>query len=249
MKELYKNLYDDCLLNNSFFNDAHFVSMQGVYYSENTRKFMLIGRATNGWGSLNTLNKETFGNEAAEKFEDLDRWNWIESINGTLYSAHDSEKNLAKRYCLDKKPYWSYTKSIWKQLTGSVFDDDIWQKNIVWSNLYKVSPLVSGNPDLKYQQIQRKACIEILKKELEIYQPTHILVVTGFDWFEPFSCLFENVHDFGCRNILRGKNKNEVYVEGTATYKNANVVIACRPEWRDGNGYITEVLKTFNDNL
>lgn len=119
----------------------------------------------------------------------------------------------------------------------------------MWSNLYKVSPLLGNNPNWKLQQIQQRACIEILRKELEVYQPTHILIITGFDWFEPFSCLFENVCDFGCRNILRGKNKNEVYVEGIATYKNARVAIACRPEWRDSEEYVSEVVQTFCNNF
>lgn len=116
-------------MNNNFVCDAHFVSVQGEYYSNNTRKFMLIGRVTNGWCSLNTLNKEIFGNEAVKQFEDLNRLSWIESINGILYSTHDREEsNLIKRYCVDKKPYWIYTKSIWKLLPGSVTTDDIWQK-------------------------------------------------------------------------------------------------------------------------
>ena len=249
MKQAYEKLYDDCSILETFRNDAHFVSMQGKYYSKNERKFMLIGRATNGWGSLDTQSKQSFGTDAESQFNSLNRWRWIESINGTLYSTHDrDETNLAKRYCIDKKPYWAYTKAIWTQLPGLIHDDEIWMENIAWSNLYKVSPPQSDNPDWHSQEIQREACKEILKKELEVYQPTHILVITGFDWFAPFSVLFSNVHDMGKRNVLRGENKNEVYVEGTATYKNAKVVIACRPEWRDSMGYVSAVLNAFREN-
>lgn len=247
MKKAYEKLYEDCIASESFFDDAHFVSMSGEYYQDNTRKFLLIGRATNGWGAMDTLTKESFANEAEAQFNNHDRWNWIESINGVLYSTHDRyEKNLAKRYCIDKKPYWTYTREIWKQLSGTIHENDIWQKNIAWSNLYKVSPKQSDNPDWNSQQIQQKSCIEILKRELELYTPSHIPIISGFDWFEPFAELFTDVCDTGKRNILRGPKKNDVFVEGTAMYKNAKVVIACRPEWRDCEGYVDAISKAFN---
>ena len=85
-----------------------------------------------------------------------------------------------------------------------------------------------------------------MKRELELYTPSHILIISGFDWFEPFAELFTDVCDTGKRNILRGPKKNDVFVEGTAMYKNAKVVIACRPEWRDCEGYVDVISKAFN---
>ncbi len=246
MKQLYEKLYDECKKSVYFQKDAHFVAMQGEYYQENSRKFMLIGRAPNGWESLNVNSKEEFGERAETQFRNTDRWNWIESVNGTLYSTHDRNiSNLSKRYCVDKKAYWAYTKKIWEQLPGKIHEDEIWQKNIVWSNLYKVSPKESDNPDWKSMQIQQGTCIEILRKELEIFEPTHILIITGFDWFEPFAGIFSDVYDTGKRNVARGKNKNEVYVEGTAMYGTAKVVIACRPEWRDSVTYVKTITDEF----
>jgi len=250
MRLLYEQLYEDCSASESFFRDAHFVSMQGEHYLKNSKRFMLIGRAPNGWGSLDTQSRETFGKDAESQLRSYDRWNWIESVNGTLYSTHDRhETNLSKRYCIDKKPFWTYAKSIWKQLPGSFTEDDVWQKNIVWSNLYKVSPFEKDNPDWQTRQLQYQACLQILKRELELFQPTHILIATGFDWFEPFSSLFEQVVDTGKRNVARGRGKNEVYVEGTAAYRGAKTVIACRPEWRDRSGYVAEVVKTFREGF
>lgn len=249
MKELYEKLYDDCSSFENFKNDAHFVSMQGPFYQENSKRFLLIGRSTNGWGSLTTTSREAFGHKAQEQFEDLTRWNWIENHDGTLYSTHDKEeKNYSKRYCLDKKAYWSYTKSIWDQLPGEAHPCDVWMENIAWSNLYKVSPFKGNNPDDKLKELQLDACKSILKKELEIYKPTHILIFTGYDWFDPFADLFENVKSTGERNISRGKNKNTVYVEGTATYGDAKVVITCRPEWRDKDSFVSAVISAFEKN-
>ena len=246
IKSLYEKLYEECSVADFFSKSAHFVSMQGEYYGNSDKKFMLIGRATNGWEPLNMQSKELFGDEAEALFFDCSRWNWIESINGTLYSTHDREQtNLSKRYCIDKKPYWAYTKEIWSQIDGSFVNDDIWQKNIVWSNLYKVAPAAQDNPDWIARKTQYNTCLQILKEELEYYKPTHILIITGYDWFESFSCLFENVIDTGKRNVLRGENKNEDYVEATAEYKGAKVVVACRPEWREREKYVSQIVEAF----
>jgi hypothetical protein len=219
--------------------------MKGTCYAQNELRFMLIGRAPNGWESLNAQNGEAFGNEAEQLFN-TDRWNWIEVINGTQYSTHDKDQSdLKNRYCIDKKPFWTFSKAIWEKLSGQSSTNLIWQKNIVWSNLYKVSPKNSDNPSWHSQQMQQQVCMDILKKELDVYQPTHVLVVSGFDWFEPFASIFEKVQDTGVRNILRGESKNEVCVEGKATYNNAKVVIACRPEWRNKEAYVEEVAEAF----
>ena len=95
MNLLYKKLYEDCSISENFFQCAHFVSIKGEYFEQNSKKFMLIGRAANGWESLNTQNKESFGDEAEEQFYNYKRWNWIENINGILYSCDNKkEKKL-----------------------------------------------------------------------------------------------------------------------------------------------------------
>lgn len=127
-----------------------------------------------------------------------------------------------------------------------VHEEEIWQKNIAWSNLYKVSPKDCDNPSWEDRRLQQEVCKEIMKKELSIYQPTHILIISGYAWFEPFAELFSDVVDTGKRNVSKGKNKNTVYVEGTAKYGNARVVIACRPEWRDKEGYVAAVSQAFH---
>jgi hypothetical protein len=246
MKALYEQLYNDLHLYPGHDQYAHFVSMRGEEYNCGTRRFMLIGRATNGWGALTTKSATAFGEAAQNEFDDHGRWNWIESIDGTLYSTHDKDKtNLSKRYCIYKNPYCYYSKAIWSRLPGTFQDNEIWMKSIAWSNLYKVSPIECGNPSIRMQEIQLATCKEILKRELEIYKPSHILAITGFDWFAPFADLFEEVKDSGKRNVLRGVNKNADYVEGTATYGDAKVVITCRPEWRDKEAFVSAALSAF----
>lgn len=133
---------------------------------------------------------------------------------------------------------WSYAKAIWEQLPGTSEASPRWMENIAWSNLYKVSPRVEGNPPRKYIDAQKEVCKEILCREMEILKPTHILFMTGYkDWFVDFAECFEVVKN------QTGKNKNEIYVEATAKFHGAKVVVACRPEYRKKDSYVKSVTK------
>ena len=46
-------------------------------------------------------------------------------------------------------------------------------------NLYKIAPRKGGNPSEAWQKMQREACVELLRAEIEFFNPTHILFVTG----------------------------------------------------------------------
>lgn len=256
MKVAYMQLYERLSAEESFLNSAHFVAMQGERYTQNKKRFMLIGRAPNGWSAFQDIHGEVdFGERAQKEFASTDRFTyrkdsatgedcgWIEDKSGALYSKH------CEGYCLSKKPFWSYAKAIWERISEAAPDDGVWMENIVWSNLYKVSPKNEGNPDADMMKKQLDACKAILIKELETYQPTHIVIMTGYDWFEPFESVFQNPQKGKQKNILRGKNRNHVFVEGRAEYKGAKVVIACRPEYRNKDGYVEQVVTCFDEKL
>jgi hypothetical protein len=56
----------------------------------------------------------------------------------------------------------------------------------VWSNLYAIAPKDGGNPDDAMQKVQRNTCRELLVEQIREYAPTHILFITGQDWFNTF---------------------------------------------------------------
>lgn len=250
MKDSYAKIYSEFSKNNELTTMAHFVAIRGRNYEENhDRRLMIVGRAPNGWLQFTDYSNETeFGKIAEDQFCAQDRMThsngdliqengWLDNKNGSLYSFH------CPNYCVSNKAFWSYSKRIFDLLIPDREGEDIWPEQIVWSNLYKVSPVNSGNPTYEIMKRQKDICIDILKKELDFFAPTHILLITGYDWFEPFATVFNNVESRGEKNINRGAHKNKVYVEGTATYGNAKVVIACRPEFRDQDGYVKEVFE------
>lgn len=236
IKRAYERLYRDCKKLSSFKKIVYFAAMKGSEYDKSSCRFMLIGRAPNGWGEKEpeSSNADSFGNDMAGRVEDTARWKWVERRNGALYSGHST------RYCISQKPFWSYARAVWRALCDERQDDDVWMKNIVWTNLYKASPDSGGNPNKKSRRVQLEACREILKEELERFKPTHILVLTGYDWFADFASLFEDA-------VERGNEygEKEMFVEGSATYNGAKVVIACRPEFRRKQEYVCELLEAF----
>lgn len=237
MREQYEKLYYACCELPGFEEEAHFVAMKGDI-SDKSVRLMLVGRAGNGWevDDGRTVSAAAYGEKAVEEFNDIDRWGWIHETNGGLY-------NHTENYCVSSAPFWNYSKAIYEALKNSPCEG-IWMNNIIWSNLYKISPLEGGNPSKKYQEAELDACKDILKAEMEDARPTHILMMTGYDWFEPFSDIFSNVNYIGS-NISRGNNKNEIYVEGTAEYKETKVVIMCRPEYREKENYVKAGVEAF----
>lgn len=250
-----------------------FTAMEGCYYKNakdkggNDFRLMLVGRAINGWGEYrgNHLDKEFFIETSMSNLKNepcslasndidpegqRDRFDWInqETGNKNVYREGIDRDCNAGKYYISKSPFWSYSKSVWDRVQGKDTEwKERWFKKIVWSNLYKLSPCDEGNPGHKEMKIQEKVCIDLLEAEIRYFRPTHILFVTGWDWFEPFKKCFTQVKDIG-RNVNK---ENDIYVEGTAKYDkddlNCNVVVACRPEFRQKEPYVQQVSKYLSD--
>ena len=250
-----------------------FTAMQGDSYFESKAvdgkdfRFMLVGRAVNGWdeyriGEEEYLTRENFIessimnllNDKKAIVFGKDRFEWIDTNHGKARNTARAgiDRGVVNgEYSLTRAQIWSYTKSIWDSLYGRETKlDERWFENIVWSNIYKIAPHNGDNPSDELQQKELEACKELLKQEIEYFKPTHIFLATarGY-WFERFEDIFEYVEEKGT-NISRGNNKNEDYVEAIAKYiyedgSSANVVVACRPEGRAKDGYVNEVVKYF----
>ena len=232
----FKALYEDCL------NEIHdnetgcFIGINGTQLNKPVR-FLLVGRATNGWEGLKTNSEKTFIEKAVEDFCKPERWLcWIKEKNGKLY-------NQDENYCLSRSPFWTYSKDIYSEISGSNTSGR-WMEQIAWTNLFSLAPIDGGNPSKKLMEKQLNACKKILKNEIDIIMPTHILMMVGLDWIKEFKELFTDIHVFG-RNINRGRNKNDIFVEATAKYRGIPVVIACRPERRNKELYVKSVLQAF----
>lgn len=250
-----------------------FTTMQGKDFQKSqdsngkTFRFMLIGRAVNGWDEFREDAKEYLTedrfidssikniiNDKSTLTHGEDRFEWINTNDGKANNTGRTgiDRELVDgKYSLRKAQIWSYSKAIWDGLYGKETKwEERWFEKIVWSNLYKIAPHNGGNPCTKLMKKQEHACCELLKAEIEYFKPTHIFIATAYDgWFDKFEGIFQNVVKCG-KNIYSGESKNNVYVETIANYEyedgsKAKIVVACRPEGREKEGYVKQVCSYF----
>lgn len=272
MHQLYGRLYDALTqIRNTYSQDAvSFTAMEGCKYKSSKDtvgkdfRLMLVGRAVNGWDEYRgtgantkerfiTSSLQNLLNDPAALTHGKDRFEWI---------AVDEEHNIARNcvregigkepcavgdYCLSR-PFWGYSKEIWDTLYGAATRwQERWYQKIIWTNLYKIAPRKGGNPSEAWQKMQREVCVELLHAEIEFFNPTHILFMTGTDWFQPFRGMFQEVAELGVNHPSK-KDANTVYAELLAAYKAQNgirskVIVACRPEMREKHAYVAQVSK------
>ena len=113
--------------------------------------------------------------------------------------------------------------------------------HLVWSNLYKVSPAAGRNPSNQLCDIQLADCIDLFQLEIQTYQPSRLLLLTGADWAEPFLEAF-NVHDMGVAGFEYVEHAGELALPSRVI---ADFVVACHPQGRPEEPWTAEVLQVF----
>ena len=86
----------------------------------------------------------------------------------------DKEPSEVGDYRLSR-PFWGYSKEIWDALYGAATS---WQERWYQKPLQN-APRKGGNPSEAWQKMQREICVELLRAEIDFFNPTHILFVTG----------------------------------------------------------------------
>lgn len=214
---------------------SHFTAMAGTLYRSQETRLMVIGRATNGWKQLDTSSAAAFSREAEAAFGSPG-FSWVSGDGGDLRSARDV------LYRLSRSPFWRVAR----RLLAALGEDASgrWVERIAWSNLYKIAHLGGGNPSNALCRAQIGPCRAILAEEIRRFEPTHIFMPVGWNWFESdgrydFSRLFGGVRRSGGR-----------YAEGSAYFalpdgRAVQAVIACRPERRPEEEYVREIAELF----
>lgn len=171
-------------------------------------EIMIVGRAINGWCSIkqvcdeNEDNTESLNKQILEMVNRCGKCN-LDWVVAKIYYRKCQENHCpyaAKQNNEDKREknsaFWRFAKLIVKKYfeeTNKKYNEDEWQKEIIWTNLYKASYAAGGNPKGFYDE-QVKICDQILKYEIKFYQPQIIFFVTeknykankdkfDFSWF------------------------------------------------------------------
>ena len=234
--------------------------MRGSRYDEkigkpNVIRFMVVGRAVNGWGkSINTESPDTYANEATTLFEATDRFTteWkMQNSESDPYSEYTDKNGKTKKYYLSKSPFWSATRNVWYQLSGEKKSD--WYEDIVWNNMYKIAPLEEGNPSTNLIYAQAKICVKLLQEEIRLLQPTHVLLVIDKSWISWTSrnkVMFDFMDAFEgykchCHSVL--KDQTKAIVQCALSVDDCKILVTCRPETLSRDEYQEAVINAFNE--
>ncbi len=192
-------------------------------------RIMYVGRAMNGWetkwneGTTKELVEQVFSNEMDMKI---------------ISKGIATDENGNQIYNYNQSPFWQ----LCHQLMNLFGIEENWSDYVAWSNLYKVSPMNSGNPNNELIKKTIKHCTNILRREISHLRPTHIVFVTDSWWYEP-----EGIDENAFKDIIgvevskeeiKDKDKGEIIILGKGISKNFHfepkIVIAKRPEGKKG---------------
>ena len=133
-------------------------------YENHKSKVLVLGQETKGWGA------ENIGFEAFDTF--ITNTNSVECLcdlyEGFCFAKWSSHK---------KSPFWR----AFRQLAKMSFGEEIFESNVIWSNLVKVDynrasiKKMAWENQLKILEYSKK----ILERELQILKPTTCVLFTG----------------------------------------------------------------------
>lgn len=223
-RDLLNNLEKSNYRNRSQ-NLCCFSAKKGDFYNNN---LMVVGRAVNGWDNdfqldniqIEPLLEKLFPKHSVERCP----LEWIESSWGN-----------AEGYNTKKSAFWRVIRNL-AQTINEFSSNDGWVSTLVWSNLYKISPSSGGNPTDSLCGYQFDACNELLKTEIEEYQPKCIVFLTGENWFDGF--LSENI------SLTPKPDSKWVDASGTLSLNGfiSKVVIAKHPQGKPETELLNEII-------
>lgn len=175
----YRNLLDN-LEQSNYRNRTQtlccFSAQKGELYNNN---LMVVGRSANGWDGEFQLDNIQTDSLLEKLFPRSSALNcpleWVESSWGSS-DGYNSKRSA----------FFRVIRGLSLNINQLDPDEWRWATKLVWSNLYKIAPSGGGNPSNSLAGYQFDACNNLLKAEIEEYQPKCIVFLTGEDWFDGF---------------------------------------------------------------
>jgi hypothetical protein len=158
-----------------------FWPMRGAAYN---RELLVIGRSLNGW--INEWTARQLADREvrrsavatirthAEQFDGC-RMRWVTD----LWGAREG-------YNTRRSAFWRVLRRILLSHGATVADPEHWSSVLAWTNLYRVSPAAGWNPGSDLQRAQRAGAVDLLRLEIDAFEPRRVLALTG-GWIEPFA--------------------------------------------------------------
>lgn len=171
LKPLYAELIDS-VSDYAYQKLMPFCIQWGEFYpSEPNTGIMFYGRATNGWITFESDIDKLFDRNSGDCIFALDdQMQWVENCAGGQEEYYNSNKSA----------FWRVIRK-----TAANFYPDKELSKICWSNVCKIAPDAS-NPSEGLYYAQLEVARKIMQKELEIFSPRHVVLLTGQSWCQDF---------------------------------------------------------------
>lgn len=160
-----KSLYNDLLASCNSFKDLwpFFTQWGRNYYQHIGNGIVVYGRATNGW-ITNSRNVDEWFDSDNRIFNVDWQMQWVENC---------WFKQPNKKYHCSKSAFWRVIRGV-----SEHFYPDNWSSHICWSDICKIAP-DGANPDAELYKAQLCISQEIMKAEINILNPKHIILFIG----------------------------------------------------------------------
>ncbi len=210
------------------------------------RQLLVVGRAVNGssgtWTAdemLNPTKRHEVVEQAACHWDDrqlswvLKYWKQISACK-TCSETYAGRKpqcpkcrgtDTKRLYCTRTSAFWRVIRHVIRNIPFPQSLWDEWPNQVAWTNLYKVSPSSGGNPSTSLQDVQLTYCQQLLRREIEVWQPRRILFLSGYGWMKRFC---------DALGIEGEKTEDARFVQfaGTLASTGAKVVVGPHPQDR-----------------
>jgi hypothetical protein len=208
-------------------------------------RLMLVGRALNGWNTkpfkAPEMELEAGRNNILENTLETSSSNPGCPIRGLHDSWRAGLKSKRSRYNPERSSFWCVAREVIKEF-GVPEEKEKWENYLYWTNLYKISPLNTGNPSGSLKRLVEPACRKMLTMEVEFLLPQRILFLTGQLWANPFlpdlnyvsqkTATYTRVHETGFCLLSNGSK--------------AAVVVADHPERKKRSVIVSEIVDAFS---
>jgi hypothetical protein len=192
-------------------------------------QFLIFGQATNGW-------TPTF---KADNLRDGIFKEAIEFSNTTDEGEYCPLDWINKRWSSDKlyqKFFFNVMYKLANRYNNRGNDDESWCKNVVWSNLMKISPAAGGNPYGEEWSCQFEGAKKLFTQEIEEIRPKFAIVLTNWDWAENFVLNNEGF-------FIYEKHQGE-FIQAQGTYKDSTkIIVTRRPPVGNNEQCVDEIIQ------
>lgn len=193
---------------------------------------MFYGRATNGWLTYGLDVDKLFDKDSEDCIFALeDQMQWVEACAGSQPEYYNTNRSA----------FWRVIRK-----TASAFYPDEELAHICWSNVCKIAP-DGANPNDGLFYAQLPAARKIMQKELEIFSPRHVVLLTGQAWCQDFLYYLNGSEHTKSIASYRWGNDNEYCVK---VYKIGDIYfyVSEHPERKNEDTHVRALIKAISEN-